>query len=32
MIAKNHQALGEYAEAEKRLLHAIDILPERIYP
>ncbi|MDR1919487.1 MAG: CDC27 family protein, partial [Tannerellaceae bacterium] len=32
MIAKNHQALGEYAEAEKRLLHALDILPERLYP
>jgi tetratricopeptide (TPR) repeat protein len=32
MIAKNQQALGEYAEAEKRLLRAIDILPERLYP
>lgn len=30
--AKNVQALGQYEEAEKRFLHAIDILPERIYP
>ena len=32
MIAKNRQAAGEYREAEKELLHAIEILPERIYP
>ena len=32
MIAKNEQALGKYQEAETYLLHAIDILPERIYP
>lgn len=30
--AKNEQALGHYKEAEQLLLHAINILPERIYP
>ena len=32
MMAKNSQELGTYQEAEKLLLHGIDILPERIYP
>ncbi|OUP22720.1 hypothetical protein B5F32_00515 [Parabacteroides distasonis] len=32
MMAKNEQSLGQYRQAEKHLLHAIDILPERIYP
>ena len=32
VVAKNRQQLGEYAKAEETLLHAIDILPERIYP
>jgi tetratricopeptide (TPR) repeat protein len=32
VMAKNEQCLGEYRQAEKHLLHAIDILPERIYP
>ena len=32
VIAKNKQLLGEYDKAEETLLHAIDILPERIYP
>ncbi|MBC8603069.1 O-antigen ligase family protein [Parabacteroides acidifaciens] len=32
MIAKNKQAIGNYREAEKELLHAIGILPERLYP
>ena len=32
MIAKNLQATGHYAEAERKLLRAIQILPERIYP
>lgn len=32
MIAKNRQAAGDYAGAEKELREAIDILPERIYP
>lgn len=32
MIAKNEQQRGNYAEAERILIHAIDILPERIYP
>lgn len=32
MRAKNEQALKNYQEAENLLLHAIDILPERIYP
>jgi hypothetical protein len=32
MLAKNEQALGEYGKAEKHLLYAIRILPERIYP
>ncbi|WP_301704677.1 O-antigen ligase family protein [uncultured Parabacteroides sp.] len=32
MIAKNRQALGDYREAERELLHAIEILPERLYP
>ena len=31
MMAKNEQSLGQYRQAEKHLLHAIDILPERIY-
>lgn len=32
MAAKNEQSLGNYHQAENLLLHAIDILPERIYP
>lgn len=32
LLAKNEQALGEYQKAEALLLHAINILPERIYP
>lgn len=32
MIAKNEQQRGNYAEAERILIHAINILPERIYP
>ena len=32
VMAKNEQCLGEYRQAEKHLLHAIDILPEVIYP
>ena len=32
VVAKNQQQLGAYTEAEETLLHAIDILPERIYP
>lgn len=32
VTAKNEQSLGNYLKAEKLLLHAIDILPERIYP
>lgn len=32
MAAKNEQAQGNYQKAEKLLLHAIDMLPERIYP
>lgn len=32
MAAKNEQAQGNFPEAEDLLLHAIDILPERIYP
>ena len=32
MAAKNEQAQGNFLEAEYLLLHAIDILPERIYP
>lgn len=32
MAAKNEQALGNYPEAENLLRHAIDMLPERIYP
>ena len=32
MIAKNLQATGHYAEAERKLLCAIQVLPERIYP
>lgn len=32
MIAKNLQATGHYAEAERKLLRAIQVLPERIYP
>ena len=32
MAAKNEQALGNYQKAENLLLHAIEILPERIYP
>lgn len=32
MIAKNRQAAKEFQEAEKELLHAIEILPERLYP
>lgn len=32
MLAKNLQQLGKYPEAEQELLHAIEILPERIYP
>ncbi|WP_234347385.1 O-antigen ligase family protein [Parabacteroides bouchesdurhonensis] len=32
MMAKNEQSLGQYDEAEKHLLYAINILPERIYP
>lgn len=30
--AKNEQALGRYQKAEKELLYAIQVLPERIYP
>lgn len=32
MVAKNEQSQGNYQFAENVLLHAIDILPERIYP
>lgn len=32
VLAKNEQALKQYPEAEEHLTHAIDILPERIYP
>lgn len=32
VMAKNEQSLGQYRQAENHLLHAIDILPERIYP
>ena len=32
MVAKNEQELGNYQKAENLLLHAIEILPERIYP
>lgn len=32
MIAKNRQSSGDYREAEKELLQAIEILPERLYP
>ena len=32
VMAKNKQSLGKYLQAEKDLLHAVDILPERIYP
>ena len=32
MVAKNEQDLGNYQKAENLLLHAIEILPERIYP
>lgn len=32
IIAKNEQNMGHYQKAEYLLLHAIDILPERIYP
>ena len=32
VLAKNEQEAGNYPEAERLLLHAIDILPERIYP
>ncbi|KMM32994.1 membrane protein, partial [Parabacteroides goldsteinii] len=32
MAAKNEQSMGNYQKAEDLLLHAIDMLPERIYP
>ena len=32
MAAKNEQSQGNYQKAEKLLLYAIDMLPERIYP
>lgn len=32
IISRNEQMLGDCEKAELRLLHAIDILPERIYP
>ncbi len=32
MIAKNRQAVGDYREAERELIQAIGILPERLYP
>ena len=32
VLAKNEQEAGNYPEADRLLLHAIDILPERIYP
>lgn len=32
IIGKNEQMLGHCDKAEERLLHAINILPERIYP
>lgn len=32
MIARNEQFRGNYKEAERILIHAIHILPERIYP
>ena len=32
MAAKNEQSQGNYQKAENLLLHAIEILPERIYP
>lgn len=32
VMARNEQALGKYEEAEKHLLYAVDVLPERIYP
>lgn len=32
MAAKNEQSMGNYQKAETLLLHAINILPERLYP
>lgn len=32
VMARNEQALGRYEEAERHLLYAADVLPERIYP
>lgn len=32
VAAKNEQSMGNYQKAEDLLLHAINILPERIYP
>lgn len=32
VVAKNEQTLGNFQEAEYLLLHAIEILPDRIYP
>ena len=32
VLAKNEQETGNYLETERLLLHAINILPERIYP
>lgn len=32
VAAKNEQSQGNYEKAERLLLHAIDMLPERIYP
>ena len=32
IAAKNEQSMGNYQKAEDLLLHAIDMLPERIYP
>ena len=32
IAAKNEQSMGNYQKAENLLLHAIDMLPERIYP
>lgn len=32
VMARNEQALGKYEEAEKHLLYAADMLPERTYP
>ncbi|MDR0973482.1 MAG: O-antigen ligase family protein [Prevotellaceae bacterium] len=32
VMGKNHQALGEYSEAERCFLYAADLVPNRLYP